>query len=78
MTIRCENGAEYISSTLAAWAEKRGIQTSFIQPGQPQKSPHLRELCGIFYFRIFTNARCIFIPTQSWQAASLKYRKPPD
>ncbi len=29
MTIRCDNGPEYITSTLAAWAEKRGVQISF-------------------------------------------------
>ena len=29
MTILCDNGPEYISSTLAAWAEKRAIQISF-------------------------------------------------
>ncbi len=37
MTIRCDNGPEYISSILAAWAENLAIQTSFIQPGQTQK-----------------------------------------
>ncbi len=31
ITIRCDNGSEYISSTLRGWAEKRGIQISFIQ-----------------------------------------------
>ncbi len=30
MTIRCDNRPEYISSTLTAWAEKFGIQISFI------------------------------------------------
>ena len=40
MTIRCDNGPEYISSTLAAWAEKRGIQISFIQPGQTQQNAY--------------------------------------
>ncbi len=33
MTICCENGPEYISSKLVGWAEKRGIQISFIQSG---------------------------------------------
>ncbi len=34
MTIRRDNGPKYISSTMGAWAEKCGIQISFIQPGQ--------------------------------------------
>lgn len=43
MTIRCDNGLEYISSTLAAWAEKRSIQISFIQPGQPQQNAYIER-----------------------------------
>ena len=33
--IRCDNGPEYISGTIAAWAAKNGIQLEFIQPGKP-------------------------------------------
>ncbi len=41
MTISCDNGPKYISSTLAAWAEKCGIQISFIQLGQPQQNAYI-------------------------------------
>jgi putative transposase len=34
--ICCDNGPEYISDTLAAWAEQRQIDIAFIQPGPPQ------------------------------------------
>ncbi len=37
MTIRCDNGPEYISTTLAAWAEKRAIQISFFNPDRRKK-----------------------------------------
>ena len=34
-TIRVENGPEYVSSTLMAWAEKCNIRLEYIQPGKP-------------------------------------------
>jgi len=34
MTICCDNGPEYISLTMDAWAEKSGTKIRFIQPGQ--------------------------------------------
>ena len=43
MMIRCDNGPEYVSATLAAWAEKRGIQINFIQPGQPQQNAYIER-----------------------------------
>ena len=39
--IRCDNGPEYISSTLAAWAEKLGIELCFIQPGNSQQNAYV-------------------------------------
>lgn len=41
--IRCDNGPEYVSATLAVSAEKRGIQINFIQPGQPQQNAYIER-----------------------------------
>src|SRR5450830_1021748 len=43
MRIRCDNGPEYVSATLAAWAENRGVQINFIQPGQPQQNAYIER-----------------------------------
>ncbi len=43
MTTRRDNGSEYISSTLRAWAEKRAIQTSFTQLRQPQQNAYIER-----------------------------------
>lgn len=43
MTPCCDNGPEYIRSTLAAWAEKCALQISFIQPGQPQQNAYIER-----------------------------------
>lgn len=35
LSIRCDNGPEYISNQLKAWAEKQRIRLLYIQPGKP-------------------------------------------
>jgi len=42
-TLRCDNGPEYVSALLAAWAEKRGIGLQFIQPGKPQQNAYVER-----------------------------------
>ena len=42
-TIRVDNGPEYISGTLVAWAERRGIMLSYIQPGKPQQNAYVER-----------------------------------
>ena len=41
--IRCDNGPENISATLCCWAEKRGIQLHYIQPGKPQQNAYVER-----------------------------------
>jgi putative transposase len=41
--IRCDNGPEYISGAVLAWAEKRGIRISYIQPGKPQQNAYIER-----------------------------------
>ena len=44
--IRCDNGPEYISELLAGWAEDRGIDVLFIQPGNPQQNAYVERYNG--------------------------------
>ena len=41
--IRCDNGPEYISSQLMAWAKKQGIHLHYIQPGKPQQNAYVER-----------------------------------
>lgn len=41
--IRCDNGPEYVSSTLAEWAQRHEIRIDFIQPGQPQQNAYVER-----------------------------------
>ncbi len=41
--IRCDNGPEYISGVLLAWAEQQGIRIEHIQPGKPQQNAYVER-----------------------------------
>jgi putative transposase len=41
--IRCDNGPEYVSGALMAWASRRGIQIEFIQPSKPQQNAYIER-----------------------------------
>jgi putative transposase len=41
--IRCDNGPEYISSTMETWAQRRGIALHFTQPGNPQQNAYVER-----------------------------------
>lgn len=42
-SIRVDNGPEYISGKLLAWAEKQGVTLNHIQPGQPQQNAYIER-----------------------------------
>lgn len=41
--IRCDNGPEYISGALLAWAQQQGIRIAHIQPGKPQQNAYVER-----------------------------------
>lgn len=47
-SLRVDNGPEFISSTLEAWATKHGVKIDFIQPGKPTQNAHVESFNGRF------------------------------
>ena len=43
LAIRVDNGPEYISGKLIAWAEMYGIHIQYIQPGNPQQNAYIER-----------------------------------
>ena len=41
--LRCDNGPEYVSEAMRAWAGKRGIGIEYIQPGKPQQNAYVER-----------------------------------
>lgn len=41
--IRCDNGPEYVSTTLQNWANKKKIRIEYIQPGKPQQNAYVER-----------------------------------
>jgi putative transposase len=43
ITIRCDNGPEFISHEFTDSAKKRGIRVDYIQPGNPQQNAYIER-----------------------------------
>ena len=63
--IRKDNGPEFISVTLADWAEKHDIQLEFIKPGKPTRNSYVErfnrtyrmEVLNMYAFRRLSEVR---------------------
>ena len=69
--IRMDNGPEFISVTLAQWAEENGVQLEFIKPGKPTQNSYVErfnrtyrtEVLVMYAFRRLSEVREI---TDNW------------
>ena len=53
MTIRVDNGPEFVNGLLMEWAEKRGIAIEYIQPGKPEQKGYIeRYNCTVRHERL--------------------------
>ncbi len=41
--LRVDNGPEFLSSELAAWAESSGVMVQYIQPGEPNQNAYIER-----------------------------------
>jgi putative transposase len=46
--ITCDNGPEFVSVALATWAEERGVELDFIEPGKPVQNCFIESFNGTF------------------------------
>lgn len=69
--LRMDNGPEFISVTLASWAEEHGIELEFIQPGTPTQNSYVErfnrtyrdEILNMYVFRTLSEVREL---TENW------------
>ncbi len=69
--LRMDNGPEFISITLAQWAEEHSIELEFIKPGKPTQNSYVErfnrtyrdEVLNMYVFKTLNEVREI---TQNW------------
>src|SRR5215213_7452043 len=65
LKLRLDNGPEFISVTLADWAEQHGVTLEFIKPGKPMQNGFIERfnrsyreaVLDIFFFQISGKVR---------------------
>gem|GEM_PF-3862137 len=48
VAVRVDNGPEFISAALDAWAAAHGVKLDFIQPGKPTQNAHVESFNARF------------------------------
>lgn len=69
--LRMDNGPEFISTTLAEWAEEHQVALEFIQPGNPTQNSYVErfnhtyreEILNMYVFRTLNEVRQL---TEGW------------
>jgi putative transposase len=56
-SFRVDNGPEFISMALDAWASQHGVKLDFIQPGKPTQNAHVESFNGRFRDECLAQAR---------------------
>lgn len=69
--LRLDNGPEFISQALGDWAERRGVQLQFIQPGKPTQNAYIERFNRTFRTEVlscyvFTNLQEVRSMTEEW------------
>ena len=53
--IRCDNGREFIATTLKSWLAEHGVATAYIEKGQPQQNCFVERYNGTMRDEVLTN-----------------------
>lgn len=70
--LRVDNGPEYISGTIAAWATKNGIQLEFIQSGKPTQNAYIERFnrtyrTEVLHCYVFETLNEVHRMTEEWR-----------